>query len=93
MPDRSPAARDLSGNDRRTFVRVFTTLSAVSLLGGCSLLDQIELNAPPRLDPNRVYLGNSIVRSVTARETSRYACVDAPLYCEQRGIGFDCRCP
>jgi hypothetical protein len=74
-------------------VRVLVTLAVFTMLGGCSVLDQIQLNGPARLDPNKVYLGTSRVQSVSARETGRYACVDVPMICEQRGIGFDCRCP
>jgi hypothetical protein len=93
MPDRSPAARDRrSRNDRRTFVRVLTALSVFTLLCGCTVLDTVELNAPSRLDPNRVYLGSSRVTNLGPTEMGRYACVDGPLICDQRGIGFDCRC-
>jgi hypothetical protein len=74
-------------------VRVLATLAALATLGGCSVLDQINLNGPARLDPNKVYLGTGRVNSLSARETGRYACVGPPMICVQRGIGFDCSCP
>ena len=73
-------------------MRVLTALTVFALVSGCSLLDQIELNGP-QLDPNKVYLGTSRVHNLNVQELGRYGCNGAPLLCEQRGIGFDCRCP
>lgn len=73
-------------------MRVFVILGFVVISSGCSFLDQLALGDGYRLDPNKVYLGRSTV-SVSARDTSRYACVGAPMICEQRGIDFECRCP
>jgi hypothetical protein len=73
-------------------VRVLTALTVFALVSGCSLLDQIQLNGS-QLDPNKVYLGASRVSNLNVRELGRYGCIGAPLLCEQRGIGFDCRCP
>ena len=61
-------------------------------LGACSFLDQI-LFSGPSLNPNKVYLNRADVVSVSARETYRFACVDQPLLCVQRGMTFECRCP
>jgi hypothetical protein len=66
---------------------------ALGLISGCSMLDQIQLNGPERLDPNKVYLGSSRVTNLRAAETGRYACVNAVLVCVQRGTAFDCSCP
>jgi hypothetical protein len=73
-------------------MRTVLTVALASLLGACSFLDQIELNASPQFDPSRIYLGTARVTSVSPRETHKYACVSGPLICEQRGIGFDCHC-
>jgi hypothetical protein len=73
-------------------VRVLA-IFALALISGCSMLDQIQLNGPQRLDPNKVYLGTSRVTNLRAADTGRYACVNAALVCVQRGIGFDCACP
>jgi hypothetical protein len=73
-------------------VRVLSILAAFTLVSGCSLLDQISLNGPPKLDPNKVYLGSARVTNLSAQETGRYSCVGTPLICTQRGIGFDCHC-
>ena len=73
-------------------MRVLIALTVFALVGGCTLLDEIELNGP-QLDPNKVYLGTSRVHDLNVQELGRYGCVGpAPLLCEQRGIGFDCRC-
>ncbi|HET7130735.1 MAG TPA: hypothetical protein VFJ95_00750 [Gammaproteobacteria bacterium] len=61
-------------------------------LGGCSALGEMTLNADPPLDPSRIYLGTSHV-TATLREIERYGCTNGPLYCQQSGINFDCRCP
>jgi hypothetical protein len=61
------------------------------LLGGCSVLGEMTLNAAPTLDPGRIYLGNSHV-TATEREVERYGCTSGPLYCQQSGSNFDCRC-
>jgi hypothetical protein len=68
-----------------------TSLAAFALVSGCSILDQIDFG-PPKLDPNKVYLGTSRVHDLGRGEMDRYACVGGPLMCEQRGVGFDCRC-
>lgn len=74
-------------------MRVFATLAVFTMIGGCSLLDRIELDGPPRLDPHKIYLGTSRVDNLRATETSRYACVGVPMICQNRGTGFDCYCP
>ena len=74
-------------------MRVFAILAVFTMVCGCSVLDQIELNGPPRLDPNKIYLGTSRVGNLRATQTSRYACVRGPMLCEHRGTGFDCYCP
>jgi hypothetical protein len=73
-------------------MRVLTALAVFTLVGGCTLLDQFELNGPQPLDPNKVYLGTSRVTDLNVRELDRYGCVGTALICEHRGIGFDCRC-
>jgi hypothetical protein len=61
--------------------------------GACSFLDQLQLYGPPRLDPNKVYLNRADFVRVGPRETQRFACVNGPLICNQRGIEFECSCP
>lgn len=73
-------------------MRVFATL-ALGLISGCSFFDQIAINGSEQLDPNKVYLGSSRVTNLRASETGRYACVNGPMMCTQRGVGFDCSCP
>ena len=73
-------------------MRILVALAVTFLLGGCTFLDQLALHAQPSLDPNRIYLGTSRV-TATAREVARYGCTTGPMYCEQSGINFDCRCP
>lgn len=48
---------------------------------GCSALAQISLDGPPRLDPNKVYLGTSRV-IVHGSDLDRYACVNGPMMCD-----------
>ena len=72
-------------------MRILIALLFSVLLGGCSLLGGMTLNATPTLDPSRIYLGSSHV-TATEREVERYACTSGPLYCQQSGINFDCRC-
>ncbi len=67
-------------------------LASCGLLSACSFLDQISVNSGPKLDPNKVYLGDSTVRRVRPHDLDRYACVDAPLICEQGGTSYECRC-
>ena len=74
-------------------MRVLASLAVLVLVSGCSILDQIQLNGPAALDPNKVYLGTSRVTNLSARELDRYGCVGAPLMCSQRGASFDCQCP
>ena len=73
-------------------MRILVALAFSTLLGGCSFFDQMSLNAQPALDPDKIYLGTSRV-TTSWREVSRYACTTGPVYCEQAGIDFDCRCP
>jgi hypothetical protein len=73
-------------------VRVFACLSLGLVSSGCSFLDELALSDGYRLDPNKIYLGRSRI-SVSVRDTVRYACVGAPMLCEQHGSEFDCRCP
>jgi hypothetical protein len=65
---------------------------ALPVLCGCSLLEQLSVNAAPSLDPNKVYLGRSHVVA-TSYEVGRYACLNGPVLCNQSGVSFDCRCP
>jgi hypothetical protein len=67
-------------------------LAASVVLSGCSFLDQIQINAGPTLDPDKVYLGTSKI-TASWRELDRYACVGGPLLCEQAGGTYYCRCP
>ena len=62
------------------------------LLGACSVLDRMNLNAPT-FDPNKIYLSPAELVSVSPRQTYRYACVSPPLLCVHRGVDFECRCP
>jgi hypothetical protein len=71
---------------------VFGILAAITLVSGCSVLDQISLNGPPKLDPSRIYLGTSRVM-LRGREVEKYACVNSPLLCEGAGSLYQCRCP
>lgn len=73
-------------------MRSTIVIALVVTLSACSYLEQIQFNGYAR-DPNKIYLDRVSVVSVSARETYRYACLDSPLLCVQRGIGFDCRCP
>ena len=73
-------------------MRSLAILVAVYFASGCSVLDQISFNSPPRLDPTRIYLGTSRI-TVGARDVKHYACVNGPLLCESFGISYDCRCP
>ena len=74
-------------------MRSLAIVAISASLGACSFFDELSLNAAPRLDPNKIYLGTAFVRSVSPRETHRYACLKGPVVCEQSGVGFDCRCP
>ena len=62
------------------------------LLGACSVFDRMNLNAPS-FDPNKIYLSPAELVSVSPRQTYRYACASQPLFCVQRGVDFECRCP
>lgn len=73
-------------------MRICCLLALTLLLGACGFLDQIQRHGPS-LSPNKIYLNRADVITVGAREANRYACVDPPLLCVSRGIGFDCRCP
>ncbi len=73
-------------------MRVLGISIAVLLLSGCSVLDQITLNGPPKLDPSKVYLGRSAILA-RPRELDRYACVNGPLQCTSHGIMLECVCP
>ena len=72
-------------------MRTALAIALTTLLSACSVLDDFEFNSQT-LDPNRIYLGTARVTSLSAREVQEYACVSGPLICDQRGIGFDCRC-
>jgi hypothetical protein len=78
--------------DKEDRVRICSLLALTLLLGACGFLDQIYIDGPS-LNPNKIYLNRADIVTVGARETSRYACVDRPLECVSRGVGFDCRCP
>ena len=77
---------------KEDYVRSTDVITLVFALSACSILDQLHFNGPG-LDPNRISLDQTSVVSVAARETHRYACVDGPLFCVQRGIDLECRCP
>lgn len=72
-------------------MRGCSILALALLLGACGFLDQMQLGGPSY--SNKIYLSRSDVISVGVRETDRYACVNGPLMCTSRGIGFDCHCP
>ena len=78
---------------KEDWMRIAFVIALALVTGACSLLDQLRINGPARLDPNRVYLNRADVVRVGARETNRFACVNAPLTCYQRGIEFECSCP
>ncbi len=78
--------------DKEDFVRSILVIVLASLLNACSILDRINFD-PPSLDPSKIYLSPTSVVSVAARQTHRYACVDRPLLCINRGVEFECRCP
>lgn len=61
-------------------------------VSGCSFLDQVNFGAPS-LSANNIYLRQGEIAEVGMRENNRYACVNGPLLCVQRGIKFECRCP
>jgi hypothetical protein len=61
-------------------------------VSGCSFLDQVNFGAPS-LSSNNIYLRQGEIAEVGPRENHRYACVNGPLLCVQRGITFECRCP
>ncbi len=73
-------------------MRSILAIALASLLGACSVLDRISVNAPS-LDPNKIYLSPATAVSVAPRQTHRYACVDRIMLCVQRGVDFECRCP
>ena len=74
-------------------MRGFFVLAVCGLLGGCSFLDELTLSGGPRLDPNKIYLGDARVRNLHVTELDKYACVDKALVCTQSGASFDCSCP
>jgi len=74
-------------------MRSITVIVLALALSACSVLDGLQFNAAPRLDPNKVYLNRADLVHVGPRETHRFACVNPPLLCEQHGVGFECRCP
>ena len=73
-------------------MRSTIVIALVFALSACSYLEQIQLNGYAR-NPNKIYLDQMSIVSVSFRDTHRYACFDRPLLCVQRGIGFECRCP
>ena len=73
-------------------MRTCSLVALTLLLGACGFLDQIQLGGPS-FNPNKVYLNPADVVTVGAREAQRFACVDQPLLCVSRGVGFECRCP
>ena len=73
-------------------MRSIIMLVLVLALSACSVLDQINFGAPS-LNPNRIYLDQTELVTVSPREAHRYACVNPPLLCVQHGFGFECRCP
>ena len=74
-------------------MRIAFVIALSFVTGACSLLDQLEINGPARLDPNRVYLNRADIVRVGPRETNRFACINGPLICNQRGVDFECSCP
>jgi hypothetical protein len=77
---------------KEDFVRSTIVITLVFALSACSLLDQLDFNGSG-LDPNKIYLDQTNIVSVAARETHHYACIYGPLLCVQRGIDLECRCP
>jgi len=77
---------------KEDFVRSTIVITLVFALSACSLLDQLDFNGSG-LDPNKIYLDQTNIVSVAARETHRYACIYGSLLCVQRGINLECRCP
>ena len=73
-------------------MRALLALVFAGSVGGCSFLDQLELNGPPKLDPNKIYLGTSII-DVSRHDLDRYACVNGPVMCRQFGVTYECSCP
>jgi hypothetical protein len=73
-------------------VRSVVVLALALSLGGCGYLDRM-LAAGPSSGSNQVYLGRLDVIHVARRDTYRYACLNGPMLCEERGIDFTCRCP
>ena len=75
-------------------MRLLTILAVSTLLASCSLLDQLALNSgTPKLDPNKIYLGESHLHGLRADELGKYGCVAAPMICESSGTAFSCSCP
>ncbi len=75
-------------------MRMLATGLLLMALAGCSFLEAIaERGSGPQLNPNKIYLGSSVMTDLRSRdEMDRYACVNGPMLCEARGIGFDCKC-
>jgi hypothetical protein len=67
-------------------------LVLVVALSACGVLDQINFGGSS-LSPNRIYLDQTTVATVSPRETHRYACVNPPWVCVQHGMSLECRCP
>ena len=72
----------------RSVFLVALTLS----LGGCGFLDQILASGSTSYS-RKVYLNPMDVVTVGLHEDHDFACVDRPLLCVSRGVGFECRCP
>jgi hypothetical protein len=75
------------------FVRTTLVIALALTTSACGFLEQLQINGPARLDPNKVYLNRLDVVRVRPRETNRFACLNSPLVCNQRGIEFECSCP
>ena len=72
-------------------MRSTVVLVLVLILSACSVIDQLNF-AGSSLNPNRIYLDQTSVVSVSPREANRYTCASPPLVCVQHGLALQCRC-
>src|SRR5690606_15954464 len=76
---------------KEAHMRSFLVVTIAAALGGCSVLDNIDVT-PPALDPTLIYLLDETIYVDRRRDIDKYACLRGVMMCDQRAVTWECYC-
>ena len=72
-------------------MRSFLVVWMAAALGGCSVLDSIDVT-PPSLDPTLIYLYDETIYVDRRQDMDKYACLRGVMICDQVATTWECHC-